>query len=98
MRAFAAEFLFDKIAAMQELAYQRLPGGDIAVGFQPHAAVHFPFSIRNPFFNLFVNLGAIPFDILVKLRLALQKQEVLILFHEPESGGKGTHCLFPGML
>ena len=98
MRAFTAELLFDKIAAMQELAYQRLPGGDIAVGFQPHTAVHFPFPIRNPFFNLFVNLGAIPFDILVKLRLALQKQEVLILFHEPESGRKGTHCLFPGML
>ena len=82
---------------MKELAHQRLPGRDIAIGLHPHAAVRLPFTFPDLLPDTLIDLRTILLDILVKLRLRLQKNVVVKLIHEPQHSGKRPLRLLPRM-
>ena len=89
------EFPTEKLFSQQELTHQGFPRRQVAVGFQPHAAVNFPPAFRHPLLNLFIHLGGIFFYILVQLRLAGHKGIFRVPAHQFQHRRKTAHGFIP---
>ena len=81
----------------QQLSYERLPGGHVAVRFKPHGSLRLPASLLNAIPDLIVNLRIIALQILVQLRLGLEKDVFRVAFHHAKSRGKGAGHFLAGM-
>ena len=86
--AFLPELPLKKTGAVKELPHQRFPRRDITVGLHPHAAVRLPFSFLYLPADSLIQLRAVLFDILIQLRLRLQKNIIIIFFHQPQHRSK----------
>ena len=92
-----AEFLAEEALAVQELAHERLAGGQVAVGLEPHAALDLPAALRDALLDLFVHLRIALLEEIVQNRLAGHELIAGKLVHELEHRCKGAHDLFAGL-
>ena len=92
-----AEFFFEEPFAVEELAHHAFAGNQVAVGFQPHAAFHFPAAFGYPLFDAFKQVGITLFNEGVKLGLAGHEFVIGVLVHELQDGREGTGRFFPGL-
>ena len=89
------EFLLKEAESVDQLAYKGFTGGDVAVCFHPHAAFRFPSSLRDPRFDLFVNLRGVLLHVIVELGLAGHEFVFRISFHQFQDRGKTPDRLIP---
>ncbi len=82
---------------MLELPHKAFAGGDIAVGFQPHAAVRLPAPFGDALFDFGIEFRTVGFNIFIELRLRLHKNIVIILVHVAKHRRKRALSLFPRM-
>ena len=92
-----AELLFEEPLAVEELPDQGFAGGQVAVCFQPHAALGLPAAFGHPGLNLLKELGIALLQEVVQNRLAGHELVAGELLHELQDGGKGADNLLPGL-
>ena len=92
-----AELVLEKPLAVDELAHQGLAGGQVAVGFQPHAALGLPASLLDPLLDPLIEGGIALLQEVVQHRLAGHKPVAGELLHELEYGGKAPGHLLTGL-
>lgn len=78
---------------MEELAHHGFAADEIAVGFDPHAALNFPFSGEDGFFDLFIQSGIMLFGVSVMLCGGSAEYIIRIFFHECQLGTESP-CAF----
>jgi len=88
-----AEFVHVIVLAVQELADHRLAGDDVAVGFDPHAALKLPASFGDPRFDLLIEFGVVVADEFVEHRLRRAEHIVRVTLHVVELAGEGARRL-----
>ena len=95
--AFLSELALKEPGTVKELAYQRLAGGNVAVGLYPHTAVGLPLALGNSLLDALIKLGAVFLNIFVKLRLSLQEYILVVLLHQTQNRGERSLCFFSGV-
>ena len=91
------KFLLEETLTIQDLTYQSLTGRDVAVCFHPHGTVWLPVAGSYRFPDPLINVRIVGFDIIIKLRLRLDKGKLRILLHQRTHGRKCTGCFFSGV-
>ena len=87
-----AEVVHEEILAVEELADHRFAGDQIAVGFDPPAALKLPTSFLHAFLDFRKQLRIMIFRHLVELRLRFAEDVVRILLHEGDLAGERTRA------
>ena len=91
------ELLLHEPLAVEDLTDQALAGGEVAVGLQPHGALHLPAALLDPLEDLPVELRGLLFHILVELGLGGHEPVLGVLLHQPQDGGEAPLDLLPGL-
>ena len=92
-----AELLLEEPLAVDELAHQGLAGGQVAVGFQPHAALRLPAALLDALLDALIEGGIALLQEVVQHRLAGHEAVAGELLHELEHRGEAPGHLLPGL-
>ena len=92
-----AEFFLEELLAVHELADQGFTGGQVAVGFQPHAAFGLPAAFFDLLLDLVHQLGVALLQEVVQHGLRRHELVVGVLLHQLQNGGEGADDLFTGL-
>ena len=84
-----SEFIHEEIFSMEELTHHGFAADEIAVGFDPHSALDFPFPGKNGFFDFLIKRGIMLLGVGVMLCGGGSEHIVRIFFHECQLG---TEC------
>ena len=71
--------------------------GEVAVGLQPHGALHLPAALLDPLEDLPVELRGLLFHVLIELGLGGHEPVLGVLLHQPQDGGEAPLDLLPGL-
>ncbi len=91
------KFVLEETLAVDKLPHQRLAGGEVGIGFQPHTAFRLPASLFHAFLDFFKHFRIAFLEELIKNWLAGHKFIVRVLLHELQNRGKAAHDLFSGL-
>ena len=85
-----AEFIHEKVFRHEELSCHGFAGNDIAVGFHPHTALHFPAAFFDPVFDLGIESRIILLDHHVKFRLGCPENVFRVFLHQCDLTGESA--------
>ena len=94
----AAELALEEALAVEELAHERLAGGQVAVRLDPRPADREPLPGGDALADPRPQPGRAVADPRVLLGLRAGEAVVGIALHEPQLGGEGPHALAEGLL
>ena len=85
-----AKLFPEEALAMHKLSHKGLAGSQVAVGFQPHAALRFPPALSDPLPRFLVQLRVTLLQEGVELGLAGHKLIIRVFLHQLENRGKAA--------
>ena len=86
-----SELIPEEAFAVYELTNQRLTGGNVAVSFHEHTALHFPAAFLHPLLDLLIDFRRVFLYIFVELGLAGHEDVFRISAHKLQYRGKASH-------
>ena len=91
------KLFLEELLAVDELTDQGFAGGQVAVGFQPHAALGLPAAFLDLLLDLLHQLGVALLQEVVQHGLRRHELVVGVLLHQLQNGSEGADHLFPGL-